>query len=406
MLRKHGVVGKFVEFYGDGLADLPLADRATIANMSPEFGATCGFFPVDDVTLGYMKLSGRSAEQIALVEAYAKAQGMWRNPGDEPVFTSSLALDMSTVEASLAGPKRPQDRVALPNVPQAFKAATELDIGAQGRYRQQNLYAGRAAARTARRRGGDRGDHLLHQHLQPERDDGGRPAGEKCRQESGCAANPGKTSLAPGSKVVTDYFDSAKLTAYLEELGFNPVGYGCTTCIGNSGPLPDPIEQAIKEGDLTVGAVLSGNRNFEGRIHPLVKTNWLASPPLVVAYALAGSMKIDLTKEPLGEGNDGQPVYLKDIWPSSRTSLRRWKKCAPRCSTRNTAKCSTATPTGRRSSGRFGNLSVAGGFYLYPPSAVLQYHEGEAGSGAGHQRRAHSGDSGRFGDHRPHLAGG
>lgn len=319
MLRKHGVVGKFVEFYGDGLADLPLADRATIANMSPEFGATCGFFPVDDVTLGYMKLSGRSAEQIALVEAYAKAQGMWRNPGDEPVFTSSLALDMSTVEASLAGPKRPQDRVALPNVPQAFKAATELDIGGQkakadsktftldGQQHELRDGAVVIAAFTSCTNTSNPSVMMAAGLL------------AKNAVKKGLRSKPWvKTSLAPGSKVVTDYFDSAKLTAYLEELGFNLVGYGCTTCIGNSGPLPDPIEQAIKEGDLTVGAVLSGNRNFEGRIHPLVKTNWLASPPLVVAYALAGSMKIDLTKEPLGEGNDGQPVYLKDIWPSSQ----------------------------------------------------------------------------------------
>ncbi|MCC4108138.1 aconitate hydratase AcnA [Serratia ureilytica] len=319
MLRKHGVVGKFVEFYGDGLADLPLADRATIANMSPEFGATCGFFPVDDVTLGYMKLSGRSAEQIALVEAYAKAQGMWRNPGDEPVFTSSLALDMSTVEASLAGPKRPQDRVALPNVPQAFKAATELDIGGHQTKadskpftldgQQHELHDGAVviAAITSCTNTSNPSVMMAAGLL------------AKNAVKKGLRSKPWvKTSLAPGSKVVTDYFDSAKLTAYLEELGFNLVGYGCTTCIGNSGPLPDPIEQAIKEGDLTVGAVLSGNRNFEGRIHPLVKTNWLASPPLVVAYALAGSMKIDLSKEPLGEGNDGQPVYLKDIWPSSQ----------------------------------------------------------------------------------------
>lgn len=319
MLRKHGVVGKFVEFYGDGLADLPLADRATIANMSPEFGATCGFFPVDEVTLGYMKLSGRSDEQIALVEAYAKVQGMWRNPGDEPVFTSTLALDMSTVVASLAGPKRPQDRVALPDVPKAFGAATELEIGNQQRKAEFKTFTL------------DRQEHELHNGAVV------IAAITSCTNTSNPsvmmaagllaknAVNKGlrtqpwvKTSLAPGSKVVTDYFDSAKLTSYLEELGFNLVGYGCTTCIGNSGPLPEPIEQAIKEGDLTVGAVLSGNRNFEGRIHPLVKTNWLASPPLVVAYALAGSMKIDLTKDPLGEGRDGQPVYLKDIWPSSK----------------------------------------------------------------------------------------
>ncbi|WP_262016470.1 aconitate hydratase AcnA [Serratia liquefaciens] len=319
MLRKHGVVGKFVEFYGDGLADLPLADRATIANMSPEFGATCGFFPVDEVTLGYMKLSGRSDEQIALVEAYAKAQGMWRNPGDEPVFTSTLALDMSTVVASLAGPKRPQDRVALPDVPKAFNAATELEIGNQHRksefktftlnQQQHELHNGAVviAAITSCTNTSNPSVMMAAGLL------------AKNAVKKGLRTKPWvKTSLAPGSKVVTDYFDSAKLTAYLEELGFNLVGYGCTTCIGNSGPLPDPIEQAIKEGDLTVGAVLSGNRNFEGRIHPLVKTNWLASPPLVVAYALAGSMKIDLTKEPLGEGHGGQPVYLKDIWPSSK----------------------------------------------------------------------------------------
>ncbi|MBN5417814.1 aconitate hydratase AcnA [Serratia sp. szju] len=319
MLRKHGVVGKFVEFYGDGLADLPLADRATIANMSPEFGATCGFFPVDDVTLGYMKLSGRSAEQIALVEAYAKAQGMWRNPGDEPVFTSSLALDMSTVEASLAGPKRPQDRVALPNVPQAFKAATELDIGGHKANADSKTFT--LDGQQHELRDGAVVIAAITSCTNTSNPSVMMAAGllAKNAVKKGLRSKPWvKTSLAPGSKVVTDYFDSAKLTAYLEELGFNLVGYGCTTCIGNSGPLPDPIEQAIKEGDLTVGAVLSGNRNFEGRIHPLVKTNWLASPPLVVAYALAGSMKIDLTKEPLGEGNDGQPVYLKDIWPSSQ----------------------------------------------------------------------------------------
>ncbi len=319
MLRKHGVVGKFVEFYGDGLADLPLADRATIANMSPEFGATCGFFPVDDVTLGYLQLSGRSAEQIALVEAYAKAQGMWRNPGDEPVFTSTLSLDMSTVEASLAGPKRPQDRVALPQVPTAFTAATELEIGGQkdkqevkgftlgGKSLELNTGAVVIAAITSCTNTSNPSVMMAAGLL------------AKKAVEKGLKTKPWvKTSLAPGSKVVTEYFDRAKLTPYLEQLGFNLVGYGCTTCIGNSGPLPEPIEQAIKEGDLTVGAVLSGNRNFEGRIHPLVKTNWLASPPLVVVYALAGNMKVDLTKDALGVGRDGKPVYLKDIWPTSQ----------------------------------------------------------------------------------------
>ncbi|CNE57983.1 aconitate hydratase [Yersinia nurmii] len=317
MLRKHGVVGKFVEFYGDGLADLPLADRATIANMSPEYGATCGFFPVDEVTLSYMRLSGRSDAQIALVEAYSKAQGLWRHPGDEPVFTSSLSLDLGGVESSLAGPKRPQDRVALPKVPQAFNAFGELEVGSKkdkveqvefslnGENHQLENGAVVIAAITSCTNTSNpsvlMAAGLLAKHA----------------AEKGLKTKPWvKTSLAPGSKVVTEYLNSAGLTPYLDNLGFNLVGYGCTTCIGNSGPLPDPIENAIKVGDLTVGAVLSGNRNFEGRIHPLVKTNWLASPPLVVAYALAGNMKLDLTTEPLGKGHDGNPVYLKDIWPS------------------------------------------------------------------------------------------
>ena len=317
MLRKHGVVGKFVEFYGDGLDSLPLADRATIANMAPEYGATCGFFPIDGVTLDYMRLSGRSAEQVALVEAYARAQGMWRNPGDEPVFTSTLALDMGDVEASLAGPKRPQDRVALGDVPKAFAASSELELNQAQKDRQPVSYTLNG-----------------HQYQLP---DGAvviaaitsctntsnpsvlMAAGllAKKAAERGLTPKPWvKASLAPGSKVVSDYLAHAGLTPHLDALGFNLVGYGCTTCIGNSGPLPEPIEQAIKKGDLTVGAVLSGNRNFEGRIHPLVKTNWLASPPLVVAYALAGNMNINLAQDPLGEDSQGNPVYLKDIWPS------------------------------------------------------------------------------------------
>jgi len=317
MLRKHGVVGKFVEFYGDGLDSLPLADRATIANMSPEYGATCGFFPIDAVTLDYMRLTGRSEEQVALVEAYAKAQGMWRQPGDEPVFTSTLALDMGTVEASLAGPKRPQDRVALGDVPQAFAASTELEVNhAQKDKRpidytlngqQYSLPDGAVVIAAITSCTNTSNPSVL------------MAAGLLAKKavERGLKPQPWvKASLAPGSKVVSDYLAHAKLTPWLDELGFNLVGYGCTTCIGNSGPLPDPIERAIKQGDLTVGAVLSGNRNFEGRIHPLVKTNWLASPPLVVAYALAGNMNLDLTREPLGTGKDGQPVYLKDIWPS------------------------------------------------------------------------------------------
>ncbi|MFS7194682.1 aconitate hydratase AcnA [Rahnella inusitata] len=319
MLRKHGVVGKFVEFYGDGLADLPLADRATIANMSPEFGATCGFFPVDDVTLSYMKLSGRSDDQIELVKAYSQVQGLWRNAGDEPVFTSTLALDMGDVVPSLAGPKRPQDRVALPDVPKAFKAATELELGnnkpghtdkesftLDGQHYALETGAVVIAAITSCTNTSNPSVLMAAGLL------------AKNAAEKGLTSKPWvKTSLAPGSKVVTDYLNAAGLMPYLEKLRFNLVGYGCTTCIGNSGPLPEPIESAIKSGDLTVGAVLSGNRNFEGRIHPLIKTNWLASPPLVVAYALAGNMNVDLTTDPLGEDPEGNPVYLKDIWPTA-----------------------------------------------------------------------------------------
>ncbi len=319
MLRKHGVVGKFVEFYGDGLDSLPLADRATIANMSPEYGATCGFFPVDGVTLEYMRLSGRSEEQVALVEAYAKAQGMWRNAGDEPVFTSTLSLDMSEVEASLAGPKRPQDRVALAKVPEAFNQSLELTVNQKVPavktvdYQQDGqsyaLPEGAVviAAITSCTNTSNPSVMLAAGLL------------AKKAIEAGLMRQPWvKASLAPGSKVVSDYLAKAGLTPYLDKLGFNLVGYGCTTCIGNSGPLPEPIEAAIRKADLTVGAVLSGNRNFEGRIHPLVKTNWLASPPLVVAYALAGNMNTDLTSQPLGEGKEGKPVYLKDIWPSAQ----------------------------------------------------------------------------------------
>ncbi|WP_312739928.1 aconitate hydratase AcnA [Cedecea neteri] len=319
MLRKHGVVGKFVEFYGDGLDSLPLADRATIANMSPEYGATCGFFPIDGVTLEYMRLSGRSEEQVALVEAYAKAQGMWRNTGDEPVFTSTLSLNMHDVEASLAGPKRPQDRVPLGGVPKAFAASNELEVNASHKDRRPVSYT--LAGEEHQLPDGAVVIAAITSCTNTSNPSVLMAAGLLAKKAVSLGLKPQpwvKASLAPGSKVVSDYLAKAKLTPYLDELGFNLVGYGCTTCIGNSGPLPDPIEQAIKKGDLTVGAVLSGNRNFEGRIHPLVKTNWLASPPLVVAYALAGNMNIDLTKEPLGQDKNGADVYLKDIWPGSQ----------------------------------------------------------------------------------------
>ncbi|MBG2784176.1 aconitate hydratase AcnA [Proteus mirabilis] len=319
MLRQHGVVGKFVEFYGDGLASLPLADRATIANMSPEYGATCGFFPIDEITLDYLRLTGREEQEITLVEVYSKEQGLWRHAGDEPIFTSTLSLDMGTVEASLAGPKRPQDRVNLLNVPKAFKAAVELETNKKplAQYPQVTidnqppftLTDGAVVIAAITSCTNTSNPNVL------------MAAGllAKNAVEKGLQRKPWvKSSLAPGSKVVTDYLALAGLTPYLDKLGFNLVGYGCTTCIGNSGPLLAPIEEAIKDNDLTIAAVLSGNRNFEGRIHPLVKTNWLASPPLVVAYALSGNMNIDLTKEPLGEDKQGNPVYLKDIWPDSK----------------------------------------------------------------------------------------
>jgi aconitate hydratase len=338
MLRRKGVVGKFVEFYGDGLADLPLADRATIANMAPEYGATCGFFPVDDVTLGYLRLSGRPESTVQLVEAYCKAQGMWRLPGQEPVFSDSLGLDMGEVEASLAGPKRPQDRVALPNVSAAFNDFIGLQLKPTSKEegRLESEGGGGVAVGNADQTEGTpytwRGKTHNLQHgavviaaitscTNTSNPSVMMAAGLVAKKavEKGLTTKPWvKTSLAPGSKVVTDYYQAAGLTHYLDTLGFALVGYGCTTCIGNSGPLDEPIEQAIQSADLTVASVLSGNRNFEGRVHPLVKTNWLASPPLVVAYALAGSVRTDISSEPLGTGSDGQPVYLRDIWPSQQ----------------------------------------------------------------------------------------
>jgi aconitate hydratase len=338
MLRKKGVVGKFVEFYGDGLAALPLADRATIANMAPEYGATCGFFPVDDVTLEYLRLSGRPDETVKLVEAYCKAQGLWRLPGQEPVFTDALELDMGTVVASLAGPKRPQDRVALPDVAQAFTDFLGLALkpGKHEESRLESEGGGGVAVGNAEQVGEAEYEYQGNKYrlkngavviaaitscTNTSNPSVMMAAGLLAKKavEKGLQRKPWvKSSLAPGSKVVTDYYNAAGLTPYLDALGFDLVGYGCTTCIGNSGPLPDPIEKAIQQSDLTVASVLSGNRNFEGRVHPLVKTNWLASPPLVVAYALAGTVRIDLSSESLGDDKDGKPVYLRDIWPSQK----------------------------------------------------------------------------------------
>jgi len=358
MLRQRGVVGKLVEFFGGGLANLPLADRATIANMAPEYGATCGIFPVDQVSLDYLRFTGRSEEQVALVEAYMKAQGLFHAPGAEVAdYSDVLELDLGTVEPSLAGPRRPQDRVALSQVPGGFFRELESLQGHSARSQPRQA--------TISRWEGEGGEAAGTVVAEPDLDHGVacEYRGESFRLchgsvviaaitsctntsnpsvmvaaglvakkavERGLGSRPWvKTSLAPGSKVVTSYLAEAGLTPYLEQLGFHLVGYGCTTCIGNSGPLPEPIRAGIEEGKLVAVSVLSGNRNFEGRIHPDVRANYLASPPLVVAYALAGRIDVDLQMEPLGTGKDGQPVYLREIWPKQhevdevlRTALR------------------------------------------------------------------------------------
>ena len=362
MLRKHGVVGKFVEFYGNGVAEVPLANRATLGNMSPEFGSTAAIFPIDEVTLDYLRLTGRSPDQVALVEAYAKAQGMWHNPAHEPTFSEYLELDLSTVVSSIAGPKRPQDRIELSDAKAAFRkdihnyvednkpaphttldeaveesfpasdpaALSFADNGAVDVKSAANGAAGRPT-KPVTVSSAERGDFVL--------DHGavaiasitsctntsnpsvmlGAALLARNAVEKGLTAKPWvKTSMAPGSQVVTDYYEKAGLWPYLEKLGFYLVGYGCTTCIGNSGPLLPEISGAINDNDLTVTAVLSGNRNFEGRISPDVKMNYLASPPLVIAYALAGSMDFDFATDPLGQDQDGNDIFLADIWPSTK----------------------------------------------------------------------------------------
>ncbi len=359
ILRTLGVVGKFVEYFGAGLAGLPVADRATLGNMSPEYGATCGFFPVDEETLAYLRLTGRDEEHVELVEAYCKENLLWHDPADgEPTYSQVVELDLATVEPSIAGPRRPQDRVALHDAKESFLAALPsfgIDYGtAEDAAVAESFPASDPVAAVAP---GHREVHATAAVAVPDVSEESRavwcelegerfPLGNgavviaaitsctntsnpqvmvaagllaKKAVERGLARRPWvKSSLAPGSKVVTQYLDAAGLTTYLEELGFHTVGYGCTTCIGNSGPLPDEISRAIAEGDLAVCAVLSGNRNFEARIHPEVKANYLGSPPLVVAYALAGRMDLDLVDEPLGVGSDGEDVYLSDIWPGPR----------------------------------------------------------------------------------------
>ncbi len=316
MLRKKGVVGKFVEYYGPGLKELPLADRATLANMAPEYGATCGFFPVDQETLNYLHLTGRDKHTIDLVEAYSKAQGLWYDSSDEePIFTYTLALDLSTVEPSLAGPKRPQDKVTLKTLPLEFNALlksidkeNEKETAFRVKDADFDLHHGDIVIAAITSCTNTSNPSVL------------MAAGLVAKKaiEKGLQRKPWvKSSLAPGSKVVTDYLNYAGLQTYLDQLGFNLVGYGCTTCIGNSGPLPDAIAHSVTDNDLVVCSILSGNRNFEGRVHPQVRANWLASPPLVVAYALVGTTQIDLSKDPIGFDTHDQPIYLKDIWPTN-----------------------------------------------------------------------------------------
>jgi aconitate hydratase len=318
MLRQHGVVGKFVEFYGDGVGVLPVANRATIGNMSPEFGSTIAVFPVDDQTISYLRLTGRPDDQLALVEAYAKEQGLWHDPSAasyvEPRYSERLELDLSTVVPSLAGPKRPQDRVEVTKAGESFAKALEdytesVDASATASLDGQQVEIGHGAVAIAAITSCTNTSNPSVMI--------GAALLAKNAVEKGLERKPWvKTSLAPGSKVVSDYYERSGLTPYLDKLGFNLVGYGCTTCIGNSGPLIPEVSQAVNEADLAVVSVLSGNRNFEGRINPDVKMNYLASPPLVVAYALAGSMTVDLFNDPLGQDTDGNDVFLKDIWPS------------------------------------------------------------------------------------------
>jgi aconitate hydratase len=318
MLRKHGVVGKFVEFYGPGVVSVPMANRTTIGNMSPEYGSTCAIFPIDDETLRYLRLTGRSANQVELVEKYAKAQGMWHDPAVSPRFSEHIELDLSTVVPSISGPKRPQDRISLSGSKDAFKKILPTYITEKTGTDSYPVNVG-AKATTIKN-----GDVVIASITSCTNTSNpsvmiGAALLAKKAVERGLTSKPWvKTTLAPGSKVVTDYYDRADLTKYMDALGFNLVGYGCVTCIGNSGPLPIEISKSVNEHDLAVTAVLSGNRNFEGRISPDVKMNYLASPPLVVAYALAGTMNHDFVKDSLGKDKDGKDVFLADIWPSAQ----------------------------------------------------------------------------------------
>jgi aconitate hydratase len=364
LLRKKGAVGRFVEYFGPGLASLSVPERAPLGNMSPEMGATCGFFPIDRQTLDYLAFTDREPQQVALVEAYAKAQGLWRDDNaPDPIFTDILDLDLGNVEASVAGPSRPQDRVRLGALPTAFAAALPS-------------LAGRKATPTAGReehpRNGDVVIAAITSCTNTSNPSVMLAAGLLARNavRRGLRVKPWvKTSLAPGSQVVSDYFAAAGLQAALDELGFNLVGYGCTTCIGNSGPLPEPIAKAVEEQNLVVAAVLSGNRNFEGRIHPLVRASYLMSPPLVVAYALAGSVAVDLEKEPLGRDREGALVYLRDLWPSAAEAQETIARAlSPDMFTKRYAEVSVGPPQWR-------DIAVAeGGTYRWDAASTYVAH--------------------------------
>ena len=435
MLRKKGVVNKFVEFYGTGLDGLPLADRATIANMAPEYGATCGFFPIDDETLRYLRVSGREEARIALVEAYAKANGFWRGDGFDPVYTDTLALDMGEVEPSLAGPKRPQDRVALKDAAGEFRKVVDQhrdNVGYRSEVRWEGEGGAPEPADVPGHHEGHNGskdrwiavegaDYRIHDGSvviaaitsctntsNPYVMVGAGLVARKARA-LGLTRKPWvKTSLAPGSQVVSHYLEAAGLTEDLDALGFNLVGYGCTTCIGNSGPLPEPISKAVNEADLVAASVLSGNRNFEGRVNPDVRANYLASPPLVVAYAIAGDMNLDVATQPLGTSKDGAPVYLKDIWPTQkeiadiveRTVTRELFRAKYADVFKGDALWQKVEVDAER------DLFLAAGLDLRAEPALFSGHGLGAGGDLGHRGRPGAGDPGRFGHDRPHLAGG
>ena len=446
LLRRHGVVGKFVEFYGEGVGAVPLANRATIGNMSPEFGSTCAIFPIDQQTLSYLELTGRPAEQVALVEAYAKEQGLWHDPAAEPRYSEQLKLDLSTIVPSLAGPKRPQDRVALSDAKESFREALgnyvqldRLDEDLDDTFPASDPF-------TADRENGDadqpagrpvasgtgRPSHPAQVTLEDGRqtsvDHGsvviaaitsctntsnpsvmvGAALLAKKAVEAGLATKPWvKTTLAPGSKVVMDYYERAGLVPYLDKLGFNLVGYGCTTCIGNSGPLPEAISAGVTEADLAVVSVLSGNRNFEGRINPDVKMNYLASPPLVVAYALAGTMDFDMENEPLGSRlrrHPGVPArHLAVRGRDRRRGAARGRGGDVHPGLRGRVR--GRRPLAGAGRARRGHVRLGRRLHLRAQAPVLRRHAGQARAGHRHPRRPGAGPAGRLGDHRPHLAG-